>query len=127
MKALSRGPGMEALLAENVPTLECKSWPPTCDKCQSRAGGFEGRKKGLEGLTQVLVVVASTLGAIGFLKPQLFHLQNGQSCAPQDVLSYPISLRRVFSELWGLLLTVLHRAPPLGNCKRSVSWSPPNG
>lgn len=75
-----------------------------------------------------MVVVTSTLGAIDLLVlSQFFHLQNGQSCAPQDVLTYPTSLMRLFSEFWGLLLTVLHRAPPWGHCKGSVCWSPPNG
>lgn len=62
-------------------------------------------KEVLEGLLHVLVVVASTWGATDFLKPQFIHLQNEHSCTPQDILTYPISLRRVFSEPWGLLFT----------------------
>lgn len=65
----------------------------------------------------MLVVVDSTLGAVGFLKLQFIHLQNWHSCAPQDVSTYPVSLWRVFSEPWGLLLPMLHRALPLGRCK----------
>lgn len=65
----------------------------------------------------MLVIVASTSVATDFLKPWFIHLQNGHSCVPQDILTYAISLRRVFREPWGLLLTVLHRALLWGRCK----------
>lgn len=66
----------------------------------------------------MLPVVASTLGATDSLQPQFICLQNGHSCTPQDILTYPISPRRVFSEPWGLLLTPLHRVPLQGIVKR---------
>lgn len=69
----------------------------------------------------MLAVVASTLGANDSLRPQFICLQNGHSRTPQDILTYPISPRRVFSEVLGASAHPVTQGSSSGHCKKGQS------